>query len=168
MSTPRTDTIADEIERTQPLRPSMETLEDYIVRSMKLMANNSRTLETELTAALEDNEVLKHRINNHDLELAALEHQRLTDNECLISQRDQWRECARELAAALKAWQDGYEPALDGAEADAEKFKSEGDMYGWNFYKGRWSGLVSNDIALTELKRALTTFNTLEKGQPQE
>ena len=40
-------------------------------------------------------------------------------------------------------------------DAEAEKWKSEGDMYGWNFHKGMASGCTLASIIFLRVKRAI-------------
>lgn len=40
-------------------------------------------------------------------------------------------------------------------QAEAEKWKCEGDMYGWNFYMGMASGRTSSDICFHRILRLL-------------
>ncbi len=56
------------------------------------------------------------------------------------------------FCAAVAMWSLAYEAALDDCDQEAEKWKSEGDMYGWNFHEGMRSGWIGNDIALSKLK----------------
>lgn len=48
-----------------------------------------------------------------------------------------------------------YRALLTEKDAEAEKYKAEGDMYGWNFHMGARSGAVEMHIFLTSLINAL-------------
>ena len=43
----------------------------------------------------------------------------------------------------------------DDADAEAEKWKSEGDMYGWNFHKGKSGGMTEASIIFYRVFRRL-------------
>ena len=51
-----------------------------------------------------------------------------------------------------------YFDFLKEKDVDVAKFKSEGDMYGWNFHTGERSGAVWMHLFMTKLLKALASL----------
>lgn len=75
---------------------------------------------------------------------------RLSDQLTAANQRIE--ELSRQSLEALDFWKTYYEEEIDECELKAAACKGEGDMFGWNLYQGKLSGLVNHDIALTKFK----------------
>ena len=60
----------------------------------------------------------------------------------------------RELWVEVEA---KYFALLEEKDAEAEQFKAEGDMYGWNFHMGIRSGAVQMHLDMTKMIKALAT-----------
>jgi hypothetical protein len=89
-------------------------------------------------------------------------------------ERDQLRERVRVLEGALQQHRASVKEAVESAneerlkhqdecEREAEKWKSEGDMYGWNFHMGRAAGMNYMDILWDRVKCA-----ALRASEPKE
>jgi hypothetical protein len=100
----------------------------------------------------------------------------LTHIDWLNEQREnvELRERVRELEEALQQHRASVKEAVESAneerlkhqdecEREAEKWKSEGDMYGWNFHMGRAAGMNYMDILWDRVKCA-----ALRASEPKE
>lgn len=60
---------------------------------------------------------------------------------------------AERLAKALEACDENedYMKEIQEMDANAQKYETQGDMYGWNFYKGRRSGIVQWQISKSKI-----------------
>lgn len=61
----------------------------------------------------------------------------------------------KELIAVFDSADEARYSELVEADAEADKWKSEGDMYGWNFHKGRAGGINQASIIFHRVKRAM-------------
>lgn len=61
------------------------------------------------------------------------------------------------LRELIKEVEDNYFALLKEKDTEAEEFKAEGDMYGWNFHTGMRSGAVQMHLYMTRLLKALST-----------
>lgn len=61
-----------------------------------------------------------------------------------------------------------YPEELDECEKLAEKYKAEGDMYGWNFHMGRQSGIIHADIMMGERLRKSESGAAVMRSALQE
>lgn len=60
-----------------------------------------------------------------------------------------------ELLAVFRAADDERHKETAKAYQEAEKWKSEGDMYGWNFHQGRSGGITWGSIVFFKVQRAI-------------
>lgn len=60
-----------------------------------------------------------------------------------------------QLREAMAEVETRYRALLTEKDAEAEKYKTEGDMYGWNFHMGAHSGAVNTHLFLTQLIKLL-------------
>jgi len=65
----------------------------------------------------------------------------------ITAQRDLLKDLVKEVEGKYFAF-------LKEKDIDAEKFKAEGDMYGWNYHTGERSGAVWMHLFMTELLKA--------------
>lgn len=77
----------------------------------------------------------------------------------LAHHRDQMREAIQEAFDLFKTADDERLNGVHEAHAEAQKWKAEGDMYGWNFHQGKAGGMTEASIifnrAFRRLKAAL-------------
>ncbi len=85
----------------------------------------------------------------------------------LSTERAKYREALVAANEGLIEWQRDYERELQEAENSAKKFEAEGDYYGWNFFRGKASGLINHDIGLYKLKKALQLIKPLIEGMSE-
>ena len=62
-----------------------------------------------------------------------------------------------ELLKALEEVEAKYFALLKDEDAEAEGFKAEGDMYGWNFHTGVHTGAVQMHLYMTNLLKLAAT-----------
>jgi hypothetical protein len=76
----------------------------------------------------------------------------------LITARTQRDGLRAEMEAAVEMFKAADAERLDDvykAQAEANKWKAEGDMYGWNFHQGMSSGMTSASIIFNRVFRRL-------------
>lgn len=68
------------------------------------------------------------------------------------------QENARLREAISQTWKecdDARMSEVEDARKEADHWKAEGDMYGWNFHQGRAAGMVSASIIYHRIERAV-------------
>jgi hypothetical protein len=68
------------------------------------------------------------------------------------------------VIASLKAASERHYKVLQEAEAEARKWRDEGDMYGWNYHAGRGGGCYYTGTPLTDKVDRVLRLGTVEKG----
>lgn len=96
----------------------------------------------------------------HDVSELAKAEQAKTDE--VIRQNIDLEIKVKQLESAVKEAFDLFRTAdnerlngVDEADAEAEKWKAEGDMYGWNFHKGKAGGMTQASIIFYRVFRRL-------------
>lgn len=82
----------------------------------------------------------------------------LAEVDGLRRERDRF---AGEIDAAIALYEASDDERLEEMhknEAEAERWKAEGDMYGWNFWKGVASGMTSASIVFYRVRRRLAAI----------
>ena len=69
-----------------------------------------------------------------------------------------------QVSSLLNAVYSVIDKTRDEAEREAEKCKSEGNMYGWNFHKGRANGMTEVDLDVRETLRPAVAAALRELG----
>lgn len=76
-----------------------------------------------------------------------------------------WRKRAEDAEALLARALETFKladkerlQAVHDANDEAEKWKSEGDMYGWNFHVGKAGGMTEASIIFYRVRRLLETI----------
>lgn len=91
-------------------------------------------------------EEVAKQVDGLEGQVAALEQQLLATQAHVARLVDLWAEVEQEYLALLKE-----------KDEEAEAFKAEGNMYGWNFHKGVRSGAVEMHLNMTKLIKALSS-----------
>lgn len=73
------------------------------------------------------------------------------------AERDEYKEDAEELRELVSGVETQYFALLKEKDIEAETFKVEGDMYGWNFHTGERAGAMWMHLFMTELLKACNT-----------
>jgi hypothetical protein len=88
-----------------------------------------------------------------------------TKSEKALEGKDASERNALSLQIALEALDKQYHALLDEAFDEAQKLKVQGDTHGDNFYRGRETGLIAFDIALTPLKELIRSIPVLQSAE---
>ena len=80
-----------------------------------------------------------------------------TEREALLEVAEGEQEIARLREVISQTWEecdDARMSEVEDARKEADHWKSEGDMYGWNFHQGRSYGMIAASIIYHRIKRA--------------
>lgn len=120
--------------------------------AMLLAANAIESLERQL--AKQDVEIARLKtvpMKYRRMEFNAQLQHKNTKLEAQLATVTAQRDLLKDLVAEVEG---KYFAFLKEKDVDAEKFKAEGDMYGWNFHMGEKAGAVWMHLFMTELLKA--------------
>jgi hypothetical protein len=100
------------------------------------------------------------------LEKAVLGNLVLNNAASLVADSRELGQLRKALEDAKTAWRDADRQRLvehEEAEAEAAKWKAEGDMYGWNFHQGKAGGMTTASIIFYRVWKVLDAALTPRK-----
>ncbi len=152
-------------ELSEPAKTTMTIEEaDATIKSLTSMLIAARTERNRLREAISDAgfSVMQTsgRWSIHDVSRLAEAEQAKTNE--IIGQNIDLEIKVKKLEATIKEAFDLFQAAdeerFDGvqkAHDEAEKWKAEGDMYGWNFHQGKGGGMTAASIIFNRVYRRL-------------
>lgn len=104
---------------------------------------------TAANAALrEANAILQSQVDNSDVNFEQLRMVHRSNEKKLADENA----ALQSKVAEVRPKTTEYLVELELAEKEAEKWKQEGDMHGWNYHQGRVSGIITGDILFNSIR----------------